>query len=136
MEDFVANFAQVAKLLVEAAAVLIVAFGAVDAFARLIWIFVTPAATHGERKEIWRRFGGWLVLGLEFELAADVIGSVMSPTWQEIGELAAIAVVRTFLNYFLEQDLERALAGASEEAAESSAPRSVRADPEVGLSVR
>jgi len=47
-----------------------------------------------------------LVIGLEFELAADIIGSVISPTWQDIGELAAIAVVRTFLNYFLEKDLE------------------------------
>ena len=47
-------------------------------------------------------------LGLEFELAADVIGSVISPTWMDIGELGAIAVIRTFLNYFLEQDLDHA----------------------------
>ena len=46
------------------------------------------------------------LLGLEFELAADIIGSVVSPTWRDIGELAAIAVIRTFLNYFLERDLE------------------------------
>ena len=50
----------------------------------------------------------WLLLGLEFELAADIIRSVISPTWQDIGELGAIAVIRTFLNYFLEKDLESA----------------------------
>ena len=50
----------------------------------------------------------WLLLGLEFELAADIIGSVISPTWQDIGELGAVAVIRTFLNYFLEKDLEHA----------------------------
>jgi len=50
----------------------------------------------------------WLLLGLEFELAADIIGSVVSPTWMDIGELAAIAVIRTFLNYFLERDIESA----------------------------
>jgi uncharacterized membrane protein len=50
----------------------------------------------------------WLLLGLEFELAADIIRSVISPTWMEIGELGAIAVIRTFLNYFLEKDLEHA----------------------------
>jgi uncharacterized membrane protein len=50
----------------------------------------------------------WLLLGLEFELAADTIGSVVSPSWQDIGELGAIAVIRTFLNYFLERDLETA----------------------------
>jgi len=50
----------------------------------------------------------WLLLGLEFELAADIIGSVVSPTWQEVGKLGAIAVIRTFLNYFLEKDLDSA----------------------------
>jgi Protein of unknown function (DUF1622) len=50
----------------------------------------------------------WLLLGLEFELAADIIGSVISPTWKDIGELGAIAVIRTFLNYFLEKDLDQA----------------------------
>ena len=48
-----------------------------------------------------------------FELAADIVGSVISPTWMEIGQLGAIAVIRTFLNYFLEKDLEGA--GTEEE---------------------
>jgi uncharacterized membrane protein len=50
----------------------------------------------------------WLLLGLEFELAADIIRTVVSPTWRDIGELAAIATIRTFLKYFLEKDVERA----------------------------
>ncbi len=108
MEHTFAEAAKFASLLVEAAAVLIVFFGAVDSFARLLWIVVTPGTTHGERKALWRRFGVWLLLGLEFELAADIIGSVISPTWIDIGELGAIAVIRTFLNYFLEKDLDHA----------------------------
>ena len=56
----------------------------------------------------------WLLLGLEFALAADIISSVISPTWQDIGELGAIAVIRTFLNYFLERDLENAERAQSE----------------------
>jgi uncharacterized membrane protein len=108
MEEFFVQFAQVAKLLVEAAAVLTVAFGSLEAFVKLLWVVSTPSVTHGERKAIWRRFGMWLLLGLEFALAADIIGSVISPTWQDIGELGAIAVIRTFLNYFLERDLEGA----------------------------
>jgi uncharacterized membrane protein len=106
MEAYILAFAQTASLLVEAAAVLIVSFGSLEAFARLVRLAATPGATHGARKAIWRRFGVWLLLGLEFELAADIIGSVVSPTWQDIGELGAIAVIRTFLNYFLEKDLE------------------------------
>jgi uncharacterized membrane protein len=48
----------------------------------------------------------WLLLGLEFASAARIIGRVISPTWQDIGELGVIAVIRTFLHYFLERDLE------------------------------
>jgi len=108
MEELLIQFARGASMLSEAAAVIVVTFGSLEAFLRLLWIGVTPNATHGVRKSIWRRFGMWLLLGLEFELAADIIGSVISPSWQDIGELGAIAVIRTFLNYFLEKDLEAA----------------------------
>src|SRR5262245_56387719 len=108
MEEIVALIANTAGSLIEAAAVLIVTFGSIEAFGRLMWVVVTPGVTHGERKAIWRRYGVWLLLGLEFELAADIIGSVVSPSWQEVGKLGAIAVIRTFLNYFLEKDLEAA----------------------------
>jgi uncharacterized membrane protein len=93
---------------VEAAAVLVVTYGAAEAFIKLLGLALRPSSGHGARKAIWRRFGTWLLLGLEFELAADIIGSVISPTWEDIGELAAIAVIRTFLNFFLERDLENA----------------------------
>ena len=88
-------------------AVLVVAFGAVRGAgpACSAWRRRQPSS-HGARKAVWRRFGTWLLLGLEFELAADIIASVVSPTWEDIGELGAIAVIRTFLNYFLERDLE------------------------------
>ena len=51
------------------------------------------------------RFATWLMLGLELELAADIIRSVVAPTWQDIGKLAAIAAIRTLLNYFLGRDV-------------------------------
>jgi uncharacterized membrane protein len=108
MEEFFIRFASAAQLLAEAAAVLVVTYGVVEAILRLVWIGLTPRATHGERKAVWRRLGTWLLLALEFELAADIVASVASPTWQDIGELGAIAVIRTFLNYFLERDLEKA----------------------------
>lgn len=108
MEELFIAGAEVLARLVEAAAVLVVAYGAAEAFARLLSLLARPAATHGARKEIWRRFGTWLLLGLEFALAADIIDSVVSPTWEDIGQLGAIAVIRTFLNFFLEHDLEKA----------------------------
>lgn len=113
VEELFHRLAEVAATLIEAAAVFIVLFGSAEAFLKLLPVMARPRASHGQRKAIWRRYGTWLLLGLEFELAADIVGSVISPTWMEIGQLGAIAVIRTFLNYFLEKDLEGA--GTEEE---------------------
>ena len=121
MEELFDQAARTAGLLIEAAAVFVVAFGAAEALVRLLSLLVKPAVPHGVRKAIWQRFGTWLLLGLEFALAADIIASVVSPTWQDIGQLGAIAVIRTFLNYFLEKDLERAGGRAAEPAAKTTA---------------
>jgi uncharacterized membrane protein len=93
--------------------VLIVGLGALEAFIHTLGTLSPRQGTHSRKKEIWRRFGTWLLLGLEFELAADIVRSAIAPTWMDIGELGAIAVIRTFLNYFLEKDLEQAASEAS-----------------------
>ncbi|UXA19974.1 DUF1622 domain-containing protein [Mycobacterium sp. SMC-4] len=49
--------------------------------------------------------GRFLVLGLEFQLAADVLRTAISPSFEEIGKLAAIAAIRTLLNYFLNREI-------------------------------
>jgi uncharacterized membrane protein len=108
LEEFLGALARVTSQLSEAAAVIVVAGASFEAFVRLLWMIATVGATHGQRKAIWQRFGMWLLLGLEFELAADIIRSVVSPSWKDLGQLGAIAVIRTFLNYFLEKDLETA----------------------------
>ena len=71
---------------IEAIAVIITVLGAFQAAASVARIFFRQP-THGARKDIWRNFGTWLLLALEFELAADIIRSVVAPSWQEIGEL-------------------------------------------------
>ena len=111
MEELLATLARLSSLLIEAAAVIVVAFASLGAFVRLVWMTATRGIGHGQRKAIWQEYGMWLLLGLEFELAADIIRSVVSPTWKDLGELGAIAVIRTFLNYFLEKDLETASRG-------------------------
>jgi uncharacterized membrane protein len=120
METLILRLAELAQRLTEAAAIIIVVYGVIEAFIHLTWIMARPRASHGERKLVWRRFGVWLLLGLEFELAADIIGSIVSPTWEDVGQLGAIAVIRTFLNYFLEQDLDHADAeGEAQESIQS-----------------
>ena len=55
---------------------------------------------------IFRELAGWLVLSLEFLVAANILKSAISPTWTEIGQLAAIVAIRIFLNYSLGHDLQ------------------------------
>jgi uncharacterized membrane protein len=52
--------------------------------------------------------GRFLALGIEFQLASDILTTAVSPTFDDIGMLAAIAAIRTVLNYFLAQEIERA----------------------------
>jgi len=51
------------------------------------------------------RFATWILLGLEFALAADILRTAVAPTWDDISKLAVIATIRTMLNYFLAKDI-------------------------------
>lgn len=92
----------------EAISVLLVALGGIEALYRLAWPLPRGFATHRARREAWLSLARWLLLGLEFMLAADIVRTAISPTWNDLGQLGAIAVIRTFLNHFLERDLEAA----------------------------
>ena len=57
--------------------------------------------------EIRIALGSWLALALELALAADILRTVMVPSWNEIGKLGAIVVLRTILNYFLQREIRQ-----------------------------
>lgn len=114
IEGALQTAAESAALAIKAVAVLVVAWGAIDAAIGCVSLIVGRQTGYGARKAVWRRFGVWLVLGLEFELAADIVETVISPEWIDIAQLGAIAVIRTFLNYFLEKDLETAAQQSAE----------------------
>lgn len=67
-------------------------------------------ASHEAKEQVRLRLGRWLALALEFELGADILRTAVAPTWSEIGQLAAIAAVRTALNFFLQQEIDKAAA--------------------------
>jgi uncharacterized membrane protein len=94
----------VLKLILEAVAVLCVAAGlAVTASLAL--------TTFGRRDRslafttLRPRFGTWLALALEFQLAADILATTITPSTEALVQLGAIAAIRTFLNYFLQKEL-------------------------------
>jgi uncharacterized membrane protein len=85
-------------------ALAIIAIGTVEAFVRGLGAMFSSLSGH-ERRDIWLRYARWLVAGLSFQLAADIIETSVTTSWDALGRLAAIAAIRTFLNYFLERDL-------------------------------
>jgi uncharacterized membrane protein len=50
-------------------------------------------------------FGRWLSVALEFQLGADIVNTTVAPSFEALGKLGLIAVIRTFLNYFLTREL-------------------------------
>lgn len=53
------------------------------------------------------KLGSYLVLGLEFFIAGDIVKTIITPTWESLGMLGAIVVIRTILSYFLTKDLRK-----------------------------
>jgi uncharacterized membrane protein len=92
-------------LLIDGIALIVIVLGTLEAFVSAMRLQLGGASAH-ERRAIWLRYGRWLVAGLSFQLAADIVESSIATDWISVGRLAAIAVIRTFLNYFLERDLD------------------------------
>lgn len=94
---------------IEALAALVIAFASVQAAWHGLRLFFThPPEPEARKTEIRLRLGRWLSLAFEFLLAADILLTAIAPTWNEIGKLAAIATLRTLLNFFLEREISNA----------------------------
>jgi uncharacterized membrane protein len=89
---------------IDALALLIVVVGTAEAFIGGLRLIFSSPSGH-ENRDVWLRYARWLVAGLTFQLAADIIETSITTSWDAVGRIAAIAVVRTFLNFFLERDL-------------------------------
>lgn len=92
----VVSIADFVQIIFEAASVLVVAVGGV-AFA-ITLLARRTSQSPGHARLVLAKY---LILALELQLAADIIATATDPSLQEIAKLAAIAVIRTFLNYFL-----------------------------------
>ncbi|GAA4415543.1 hypothetical protein GCM10023187_46130 [Nibrella viscosa] len=98
MEELVKLITMYLAWFIEAVAAVIIGTAAVRAV-------VSYSRQQLTREAIRLAFGSSLALALEFLLAADILETAVAPTWNDIGQLAAIAVLRTALNYFLEREL-------------------------------
>ncbi|MBX0289224.1 DUF1622 domain-containing protein [Hymenobacter sp. HSC-4F20] len=57
----------------------------------------------------------YLALALEFQLGADILSTAIAPSWEQIGKLGAIAVIRTALNFFLSREMKDERRSAAEQ---------------------
>ncbi|MDQ7787911.1 MAG: DUF1622 domain-containing protein [Thermodesulfovibrionales bacterium] len=106
MQDIVKLIANYTAIVAEAIAVVFIIIGMLGAlviYMRKTFLFrqeykaMTESRTH---------LGHILSVALEFLIAADILKTAISPTWEDLGQLAAIVGIRTVLNYFLSKELK------------------------------
>lgn len=91
------------RLGVETVGAAIICFGVILAVYRLIQHFRDKQSR--DFNYIRLTLGKYLALALEFQVGADILSTAIAPSWEQIGKLAAIAAIRTLLNYFLTREL-------------------------------
>jgi uncharacterized membrane protein len=97
---------ELVEVILNAISLLFIIAGVIISFARSIQQRQHIPGAHPMHTYFRRMFGGWLVVALELQLAADIVGTIISPTTGHLIELGAIALIRTFLNYFLSKELK------------------------------
>jgi uncharacterized membrane protein len=105
MEEIAKNITLTVSHAVEILAALIIGV----AVLQVLWSYANSfvKSNYAISKEAIRiQFGSSVAVALELMLGADVLATAVAPSWDELGKLAAIAVIRTALNYFLERELK------------------------------
>jgi uncharacterized membrane protein len=105
VEELFKVYAAHVGLAIEAVGVLVIAIGSAVAAFKVLGVMAARASASAKRM-VWLHYAQWLVAGLTFQLAGDIVHTAIAPSWDEIGKLAAIAVIRTLLSFFLDRDME------------------------------
>ena len=123
VEDIIIVTVQWLKLGIETVGVVLVAIGVIAAVMQLVRTLA--ARQPADFTDIRLTLARYLALALEFELGADILGTAVSPSWDQIGKLGAVAVIRTGLNFFLSMEMKQEKrTGKNPAANDDSGPRS------------
>ena len=109
--DFLKTATLLLAACVEGAAALVIGLAAVEVTVRALALFLPGRVSSGGadlKEDVRLRLGRWLAVALEIEVGADILRTAVAPTWTEIGQLGAIVVLRTALNFFLQQEIDKA----------------------------
>jgi len=88
--------------------VLVIVFGVASGLLRFVrseFLSVRGVNVDEDRKHLRHLLGYYLLLGLEFLIAADIIDTLMKPTPQDLLVLGAIVVIRTVISFSLNSEL-------------------------------
>ncbi len=106
VQNFVIDLVAILKLTLDVIGAGVLSTGVVVSITRLVR---SLGSFDVERFNATRlTLASYVVLALEFQLGADILSTAISPSWDQIGKLGAIAVIRTGLNYFLLRELRGA----------------------------
>ena len=105
MEHLIIEWVNILKLIIEVVGAIFVGIGSVLALKEYLMGVIHPKENNFTKIRLI--LARYLALALEFQLGADILGTAISPSWDTIGKLAAIAVIRTILNYFLSKEMEK-----------------------------
>ena len=103
VEPTIVNVVSWLKLLIETTGAIIIAVGVALAFVEFVKVLSSQQAEGYTKVRLL--LARYLALALEFQLGADIISTAISPSWDQIGKLGAIAVIRTALNFFLSREM-------------------------------
>jgi uncharacterized membrane protein len=106
VESLVIEAARQIALAINVIAILVVVGGVLEAVVGLLRAMLNRSATLVAKRALWLDFARWLIAGLTFQLAADIVETAIAPSWDDLGKFAAIAAIRTLLSYFLDRDLD------------------------------
>lgn len=107
--EIIHNILQVVVLTISGLGAAVVVWGVMEAIVAFIRLKFGPVKENAvsQSETIRQHLGAHLLLGLEIFIAADIISSAVSPSWEKVGMLAAIVGVRTVLSYFLRMELKQ-----------------------------
>ncbi|TAN43467.1 MAG: DUF1622 domain-containing protein [Nitrospirae bacterium] len=109
--ETVHNILQAVILTISGMGAVIVVWGVIEALAAFIGLKFSSAKEDpvSKSESIRQRLGAHLLLGLEIFIAADIISSAVSPSWEKVGILVSVVGVRTVLSYFLRMELKQGM---------------------------
>jgi uncharacterized membrane protein len=109
IEGSIINAVQWLRLIVETTGACIIGLGIVTAGYQFLRTLIPPQLENFNRVRL--TLARFLALALEFQLGADILSTAIAPSWDQIGKLGAIAVIRTALNYFLMREMREERGG-------------------------